>query len=259
MSKRLPRQIPPTRIAHEYGNALERLLGHVFAAYKPVLAELPSLMASAIRHDARMDAGEGKRVRDLIAAAAEHARQAVHQGSIEDLARKFAAQTATHQRIQLGRQVKAALGVEPLIHDRKLRTDSEQFIHENVALIKRIPESLHADVEVMVQRAVSSARPSPKLAEHIQARFGVSKRHARLIARDQLSKFHAKVNHRRQRELGVNKFIWRSVEDERVRETHQEFDGNTYHYDNPPENEDGESVLPGDDVQCRCSADPIFD
>ncbi len=259
---RLPRQIPPKLIEMDYGNALIRKLDHAFAAYQPVINELPALIAASVaaHSDRRFDAGEGRRAHNLVTAAAEHTRKAVRREDIEDLAREFAAKTSTYQRIQLGRQVKAVVGADPVFKDRNLAQASEQFVHENAALIVRIPEALHGDVEALVQRALSGARPSPKLAEHIEARFGVSKRHARLIARDQISKWHSKINHTRQRELGINKFQWDSVQDERVRDWHRdELDGNVYRYDNPPENEDGEPVLPGDDIQCRCSASPVIE
>jgi SPP1 gp7 family putative phage head morphogenesis protein len=66
------------------------------------------------------------------------------------------------------------------------------------------------------------------------------------------------VNHARQRELGVERFVWRTMGDERVRDEHDELKGETFSYDDPPEI-DGEPTLPGDDVQCRCYAEPVLD
>ena len=255
--KRLPRQIPPTMIEMEYGNAIIRKLEGVFALYKPLLAAAAGLIASA--RGERMDAGEGRRVRDIVAHAREAAAKTIKREDIEDLARKFAERTSTYQRIQLSRQVHAALGADPVLRDRDLAAASEHFVHENAALITSIPDELHGDVESMVQRAIGSATPSPKLAKHIEERFGVSRRKARFIARDQISKHQGKLNRARQKELGVNKFVWRSVGDERVRDWHRdELDGNTYHWDKPPLSEDGEPIIPGEDYQCRCSAEPLL-
>lgn len=251
--RRLPRQVPPIRIEEAYATALVKLIGRAEAGYVALIRQLPAIMASA-HASARTDAGEGAKVRRLVAAAAEHARKAIATTDIEDLAKKFAAQTSTYQRVQLSRQVHAALGADPVFKDRGLAAATEQFTHENVALIKRIPDRLHGDVESMVQRAVSSARPHPALADEIRARFGVAERHARLIARDQVSKFHGSLNHTRQRELGINKFIWRTVGDERVRDEHDELDGEEFDYDDPPE-----EGLPSEPVLCRCSAEPVFE
>lgn len=252
---RLPPQLPPIPIERDYGNGLIRLLQPTIGAYGLLLSEIPGLIASS---RGRMDAGEGKRVRAIVEAAREATAKTIKRSDIEDLARKFAARTSTHQRLQLNKQVHAALGADPVLADRDLAQASDQFVHENVALIETIPTKLHGDVETMVQRAISSSTPSPHLAKHIEARFGISKRHARMIARDQVSKMHGKLNRIRQKELGVEYYIWRSTGDERVRDSHDEFDGNRYHWDKPPRNERGERVNPGDDYQCRCSGDPLL-
>lgn len=254
--RRLPRQIPPVLLEQDYARGLLRLLEPAFAAYAPLLSRLPDLLGTT----ARMDAGEGRRIRDVVAAAREATNRTITREGIQDLARKFAARTSTYQRLQLGKQVKAAIGVDPVFKDHDLAVASDQFVHENAALIVRIPERLHGDVEALVQRAVSSSMPSERLAKHIKERFGVSQRHAKLIARDQISKHAGKLNKARQKELGVDKFVWRSVGDERVRDWHRdELDGNTYRWDKPPPNEDGDPVIPGDDVNCRCSAEPVFE
>ena len=47
--------------------------------------------------------------------------------------------------------------------------------------------------------------------------------------------------------------IFGTSEDERVRPTHQNNNGETYSWDNPP----FETGNPGDDIQCRCTAEPV--
>ncbi len=190
----------------------------------------------------------------LVAAAADQARRSIQRDEIEALARKFAERTSTYQRLQFTNQVRVALGVDPIIKDKGLAAATEQFTHENAALVTRIPERLHGDLETLVQRAVSSASPHPALAEQIEARFGVAERHARLIARDQVSKFHGSMNHTRQRELGIERFTWRTVGDERVRDEHEDLDGEVFDYDDPPD-----EGLPSEPVLCRCSAEPVFE
>lgn len=255
-ARRLPRQIPPIAIERAYGDALDRLLGRVFALYRPLLLEIPKLIESS---RGRMDSGEGKRARDIIDATRSAADRTISRGAIADLAAKFQARVSTHQRRQLGNQVRSVLGADPVFDDAKLKDVGDQFVHENVSLIVTIPRELHGDVERMVQRAISSSHPSPKLGKHIQERFGVSKRHARFIARDQISKHAGKLNRHRQKDLGIDSFVWRSVGDERVRDWHRdELDGNTYRWDKAPLSEDGEPIFPGDDYQCRCEGEPVM-
>lgn len=255
--RRLPRQVPPTRIEEDYAKHLVRIVGRARGAYAGLLRELPKLLeerrAAKERGD-RLDAGEGARVKKLVAAAADQARSSIRRDEVEALARRFAQQTSTYQRLQFTNQVRAALGVDPIVRDRGLAAAVDQFTHENAALITRIPERLHGDLEAVVQRAVSSASPHPALAEQIEERFGVAERHARLIARDQVSKFFGSMNHARQRELGVEKFVWRTAGDERVRDEHEALDGQEFSYDDPPA-----EGLPSEPVLCRCSSEPVFD
>jgi len=53
--------------------------------------------------------------------------------------------------------------------------------------------------------------------------------------------------------MGVEKFIWRTANDERVRPEHSARDGNTYTWANAPEGG------PGAPINCRCFAEPVFD
>lgn len=258
--RRLPRQVHPTSIEREYAKALGKMIDRACAVWRAALRRAPALVeqAHSERGDAERYDGAASKLRALVKQAAKKAEQAVQRSDVEALARKFAARTSTYQRLQLSRQVRAALGVDPVFKDKGLVARTDQFAHENVALITRIPQRLHGDLEAMVTRAAASARPSPKLADEIEARFGVAKRHAKLIARDQVSKYHGSLNHARQRELGVTKFVWRTVGDERVREEHADLDGETFDYDDPPV-VDGEEALPSEPVCCRCSAEPVLD
>jgi len=255
---RLPRQMPPTRIEQDYAAVLIRMLGRARAAYAPLIKALPSILeeAAAERDGARADSASS-RARRLLAQA--RGSPVIDTRALEALAGKYAKATSDHQKEQLRRQAHAAIKVNPVFKDADLAPLSRHFVHENVALIKRIPARLHDDIEVMVHHAVSSGRRHKHLTRQIEDRFGVADRHARLIARDQIGKFHAKVNHHRQREMGVKKFVWRTVGDERVRPWHEELDGTTHRYSKPPENPDtGERALPGEEIQCRCSAEPVF-
>lgn len=276
--KRLPRQIPPTRHEEDYTRALVRIVRRMRAAWAPVIRALPDLVAgaAAARGD-RMDAGETSKLKRLVSAAADHMSKAIRTDEIEATARKFAQRTGNYQKVQLANQVRAALGVDPVFKDRGLAARVDQFTHENVALVSSIPERLHGELEALVTRAVSSGQlsggrgksPHTLRAEIVQ-RFDVSESRAKVIARDQIGKFYAGVNHARQKEMGVNRFVWRTVGDERVRgapggkysdadPSHYDLDGEEFDYDDPPNaGPDGETCLPGEAIQCRCWAEPVF-
>ncbi len=258
---KLPRQLPPTRIEQDYAAALIRMIDRARVAWAPVITALPSILdeAETERAGVRQDAVRVERVQRVDAASSRlralikqaRAKPIVDTSALEAVATKFAGATAAHQKEQLARQAKAALKIDVAFKDATLRPLTRQFVHENVALVQRIPRRLHDDLEVMVTHAVASGRRHKALTRQIEDRFGVAERHARLIARDQIGKFHAKVNHARQKEMGVEKFVWRSVGDERVRDSHREFDGQEYSYAKPPmDPEMEERLAPGLAIQC---------
>jgi SPP1 gp7 family putative phage head morphogenesis protein len=251
--KVLPRQVPPTMIAREYSRAILEYVKRLRAQFEPLLAELPRLLESAA-NDRRVDAGEGARVRQLMNGIRDRIKGAMPDHELSALAEKFAARTSTHHRMQLSKQLRAALGVDVAVQDRALRSLSEAFVDANVGLIKNIGDKLASDIEASVLRGVQTGTLHGDLAKELQERFGFAETRAKLIARDQVGKYYGQVNASRQRNLGVERFIWRTVKDERVREEHEELEGEEFRYDDPPD-----EGLPGEAVNCRCYAEPILD
>lgn len=256
--RRLPRQVPPRTIELEYTRELLRVLARTRQELAPLFGALPGLLARAAqeREDTRQDAGEGKRAQELIDEAQDRLQDALRPRDLEQLAEKFARRTTTYQRVQLERQTRAALGTDVFLADRAVPTLVDGFVAENVALIRDIPKQVAADIEKAVTRAVANATPHPELAKEIESRFVIAERRAKLIARDQIGKVYGQVNAARQRELGVGKFVWRTMNDERVRPEHVAIDGQTFSYpDGHPE-----EGLPGvHAVNCRCYGEPVFD
>ena len=258
--RKLPRQIPPLSIEREYARAVQDLVvPRIRAALARLYAELPQLLAGAAaerKHDsARRDAGESKRVRQLIEAARQQIRDSISTADIENLAREFARRTSTYQRTQLSRQTTAALGVDVLASDRKLGPIVSNFVDANVSLIRDIGEKTATRVELAVTNAVQTGELHGDLAEDLRV-IGFGEERAALIARDQVGKLYGQVNASRQEELGVNKFIWRTVGDERVRDEHEELDGEEFSYAEGGHPTEG---LPGEPILCRCWAEPVFD
>ncbi|MFO0109700.1 MAG: phage minor head protein, partial [Alphaproteobacteria bacterium] len=58
----------------------------------------------------------------------------------------------------------------------------------------------------------------------------------------------------RQREAGVCQYIWGTVGDERVRDSHEANEGEVFSWNDPPD-----TGHPGEAENCRCSADPVVD
>lgn len=232
--------------------------------------ERTEVVARLVTTDAKTDSVEDD-IRDLLKAGARKLSYAVDQSGLDKLAKKYAEATTVYQRKQLQRQLAGVLGADPLIADKSLSARVRTFIDHNVSLVTRIPNELHGQLADLVAQGFSESWLTPDLADIMMARFNIAEAHARLIARDQVGQLYADVNHDRQRNLGVERFVWRTVNDERVRgdpdglypkaiPSHFDLDGQTFSYDDPPINEaSGMPFLPGDDYQCRCYAEPVLD
>ena len=257
--KTVPRAPYPRLVERDYAEELKEVTSRAIrVSLAPLLRALPELLDSAKRSrvdtvENRMDAGEGRRARELVAQARRRIEQLIPMNRLESLGRKFAEQTSTVQRMGFRRQVRSVLGIDLTLGDRGMRARIENFTSENVALIESLGRRLHDSVEQIVTRAVVEGRLHGDVAAEIEGRFGVTERHAELIARDQIGKLYGQINADRQQSLGVTQFVWRTVGDERVREEHQALEGQTFSYADPPS-----EGLPGTPIQCRCSAEPVL-
>ena len=133
-------------------------------------------------------------------------------------------------------------------------------VQQNVSLIKSIPEQYLKGVEGMVMRSVQVGGDLQKLSEDLQKTYGVSKRRAALIARDQNIKATSAMNRARQLEIGVEEAIWvHSHAGKEPRPTHVKNNGKRYDvkkgwYD--PAVKD--HIFPGQLINCRCTSRSVI-
>nr|WP_294978897.1 phage minor head protein [uncultured Pseudomonas sp.] len=131
-------------------------------------------------------------------------------------------------------------------------------VQENVGLIKSIAAEHLQDVQGMVMRSVTQGRDLEGLVEDLQKRYGVTKRRAAFIARDQNNKATATITRVRQQGLGIKQAKWRhSRGGKHPRKSHQEADGKVYDVDKGMLI-DGEYIRPGEKPNCRCVAISII-
>lgn len=254
--QRIPRQVPPRRIEEDYGAAVAPVVARVRASLAHLVAELPAIVAQARRERGdRADADSVRRVRMLI----ETARQAasVRAQELELLADKYGRRTLAYQRDQLGRQIRAALGVDVHMSDSSVGALLAHFVHANVALIGGVPVRVLADVENAVISGVTRGWSHEKLVAEIDRITGIGERRAARIARDQVQKLFEDVNRARQREIGVTRFRWRTQRDKRVRPHHRVLEGVTFEYEHPPQYR-GQEIFPASEPECRCQQEPVF-
>lgn len=253
---RLPRQLPPKAIELAYFAALRGILYQAKALVKDRL--LPQLDRWLVK-DPRVhtDAADDE-VNALIDQMAE---QFLRDNSVEKLKQvslQYAKRTSDYQREELHKVTREALGVDVVLSEPWLDPVLRAHAAENVALIRSVPEQYFTEVEKLVLRGVREGVRPETIAADIEDRFGVAESRAALIAKDQTNKLFGDLNKERQHDLGVEKFVWRTSNDERVRESHAELEGEVFSWDDPPTVE-GEVAIPGSAILCRCTAEPVLD
>lgn len=260
---RMPRPVEPRGIQLSYLVKLKAILG---AAHKLVQERLVAKLSDFVdRHETqhRTDAAQhpGKRVNTILDGIANTLADKFSQARLERIASQVATAVSEHQKTQLFRQVKAAIGVDlTTILTPKLGALVRRFTAENVALIRSLPRDYLADVEKITLAGMRAGDRHEDIAASISDRLDVAESRAKLISRDQTLKFFGELNAVRQQALGAEQYIWRTVEDERVRSVHAERDGKTYSWDDPPGDPEDPATggHPGAAINCRCWAEPIF-
>lgn len=135
----------------------------------------------------------------------------------------------------------------------------EKWVSDNVELIKTVPGQSLDKMKELVYQNYMKGSTTTDIVKEIQRQYGIGKRHAKLIARDQTAKLNADITESQQRDAGVSRYKWSGVMDQRERRSHRELEGRIISWDNPPDVGGGRCCHPGQDYQCRCCAIPVFD
>jgi hypothetical protein len=145
------------------------------------------------------------------------------------------------------------------------------FASEGVSLISTVGADLLDSVDVVLAHAVRDGLRYTQIRDLVEARTGISTRHAELIARDQIGKINGKIVQDTQAAAGVESYTWRTANDQRVRgnpagpyarskQDHWGLRGTVHRWDRPPRGAGpyGEPAHPGESIQCRCYAEAIL-
>ena len=112
-----------------------------------------------------------------------------------------------------------------------------------VSALVALARTVEARVKAGSNFRADTAAPAIHAAEEALAeiygkeveRIGdVTESRAKLIARDQTSKMNGAFNEARQTSLGIDRYVWQTSGDERVREEHQANDGQVFSWNDPP-------------------------
>lgn len=134
----------------------------------------------------------------------------------------------------------------------------QAVVSENVGLIKSIASRHLGEVERLVASSVQTGRDLSALTDALQANYGLTKKRAALIARDQNNKATAAMDRARSLSLGITKSRWRhSRGGTHPRPSHVKADGRVYDTAKGCEI-DGKFIHPGEEINCKCIRESVI-
>ena len=250
--RRLPRAARPDRIAAEYRAAL----GPTVQVLLDLLAELVLDLEREWPQPDPVRTDNDRDVARAVKRTADKLARAIKAESVLPIASKYGAATSDFQRAQLAKQARASVSIDVRKLsglDRNVPAQLVTFAKTNAQLVTGLGQRMADDIAEIVQDGAVSGSRWETIAGRLAHAGQVTESRAALIARDQVGKLFGDINKQRQTNLGVTRYVWRTVRDNRVREEHEALDGDSIAWDSPPT--DGH---PGEAVNCRCYADPDF-
>lgn len=193
-----------------------------------------------------------------------------------------------YNRTQTMETMRKSLGINiAAIVDEAMKDDLDIMVMEAAHYIKTIPDYLIGRVtDRVVQHFKGIPMPEGRtLRQQIKEEFHVSDGRAKVLARDQTAKMNTSLNAIRQTNLGIDTYIWKTANDERVvgrpggkypkisklHRNHWMMQGLLCKWEDPTVYSDDKGktwkkrlqempqVHPGVDIMCRCRAAPYID
>lgn len=160
-----------------------------------------------------------------------------------------------HRRAFQG-AVRSSFGIDlsPVLSQHDVREHLELASQRTLLAMRGMTDDLAKRTSNTLIEGVVQGRRSRAIASDIAEDLGISQRRARMIARNETATLNGTLNKVRQQQAGVKRYVWSTSMDERVRPLHQEREGRTYSWDDPPS--DGH---PGEPINCRCVARAIIE
>lgn len=170
-----------------------------------------------------------------------------------ELVERTAKQLELFQTRQVAGELSALLGIDPVLSNDTVRRQMDQWIAKNLELVKNVGPKF---VDTLQQKFAMAIREGVRAEDFTQVIIDATKierSRATLIARNELGNLTAQITQQRQLDLGVTHYRWISQRDERVRESHEDYDGQVFTWaSGSPEGH------PGEPINCRCFAEPII-
>jgi SPP1 gp7 family putative phage head morphogenesis protein len=227
--------------------SLSGLIKQILLPEVPIFAEEVNKKTPNDRQDAFLD-----RLGAIIIQIRKKINPKIESTILQSL--QLANQVNSFNYNQFQKVTESALGVNLFVDEPWLQDQLKIFAAQNSQLITSLADQELERVASIIERSLQQGSSIKNITDQIQKSFGINRRRATLIARDQTTKLNSNLTRLRQQEVGVEEYVWQTAGDERVRPSHKANDGKTFRWDKPPK-----TGHPSFEINCRCVALPVLE
>lgn len=251
----------PRGIQNEYKAELRKLVTQWESLFREIVWPIiPSLLseANSLKVDSlRQDQGWSEKLTAFLDTLTQRSEEI--SLSMPFLVQGIAEKINDWNTTKWDKLVRKGVGSFRLPREPWLEQQIASFGAGNLTLIKDMNTSLINSLGETLQREIGKGTRIETIRKEIlgvgipKGRFARTRTRAELIARNEVENFNSILTKNRQKGLGVERYIWRTSRDERVRASHTVLEGRIFKWSDPP------SVgHPGSDFSCRCTAEAIL-
>jgi SPP1 gp7 family putative phage head morphogenesis protein len=251
-------------IADKYKRRLFGLIDQLTKDARRVATEIYNSGAVDIHTTAGADVTASGQA-NLLLGALEKKFKALFRDAAKKVAPEFVGRVDTDSAKSLYssiKQMSGGLSLKTSVETQVTRDVLKLAVSENVDLIKSVGDQYLNKIKRSVYKSITSGDGLQTILKTINKTGEVTQRRAELIARDQTSKVYSQVNKVRMEKIGLKKFEWmHSGGGAHPREDHIKLDGKVFSFSNLPviDSRTGGRGVPGQAINCRCRAIPVFD
>jgi SPP1 gp7 family putative phage head morphogenesis protein len=154
------------------------------------------------------------------------------------------------------------MGEVAVISTQSVATFADEFADDAAVKLESFMLNSLSLAEKLIYGAAMLGLDGAQLQEQVSDGLDAQQSRVTGSASNAIGQWSADINKTRQEDSGVERAVWTTMHDPKVRPAHKALDGDVYSLDEPPlkasDSDNGEDCFPGDDWNCRCAGVPLI-
>jgi SPP1 gp7 family putative phage head morphogenesis protein len=189
-----------------------------------------------------------------------HAKALVNRAIVKVNGKDTVRGLLSKDMVQTKTGLKPSVGGVNMISGSITEEFTKQAIKQNINLVGKLHDKYSDAVDEVLRKGFIASKSQKELIADIMRVSKATETEARFWAQDQAGNFFSEINRKRSEAAGFPGYIWRTQNDNHVRDTHARLEGTYHRWDDPPDvpSKKGGPIRklhPGQDWRCRCDAE----